>query len=43
MLRSGQIRTLVSKTVPFEQLPQALDEMENRSTIGRVVVQIAAS
>ncbi len=40
MLRAGQIRPLVSKSVPFEQLPQALDEMEERSTIGRVVVQI---
>ncbi len=43
LLRAGQIRTLVSKTVPFEQLPQALDEMENRSTVGRVVVQIGAA
>jgi NADPH2:quinone reductase len=40
LLRSGQIRPIVSKTVPFEQLPQALDEMESRATTGRVVVQI---
>ncbi len=40
MLRAGTIRTLVSETVPFEQLPQALDRMEERSTVGRVVVQI---
>jgi NADPH2:quinone reductase len=40
LLRGGQLRPLVSKTVPFEQLPQALDEMESRATTGRVVVQI---
>ncbi len=40
MLRAGEIRTLVSKTVPFEQLPGALDEMESRRTVGRVVVQV---
>ena len=39
LLRAGQIRPMVSKTVPFEQLPQALEAMEDRTTIGRVVVQ----
>jgi NADPH2:quinone reductase len=38
MLRAGTIRTLVSETVPFEQLPQALDRMEARATVGRIVV-----
>jgi NADPH2:quinone reductase len=38
MLRAGTIRTLVSETVPFEQLPQALDRMEERATVGRIVV-----
>jgi NADPH:quinone reductase len=40
LLREGRIRTLVGKTVPFEQLPAGLDEMEDRTTIGRVVVEI---
>ncbi len=42
LLRAGRIRPLVGKTVPFEDLPTALEEMEDRSTIGRVVVQIEA-
>lgn len=41
LLRAGRIRPLVGKTVAFEQLPVALEEMEARTTIGRVVVQIA--
>jgi NADPH2:quinone reductase len=40
LLRAGRIRPLVGKTVPFEDLPAALEEMEDRRTIGRVVVQI---
>ena len=40
LLRAGRIRPLVGKTVPFEELPAALEQMEDRSTIGRVVVQI---
>ena len=42
LLREGRIKTLVSKTVPFEQLPYAMDEMEERNTVGRIVVQIGA-
>jgi len=40
MLRAGRIRPLVGKTVPFVDLPAALDQMEDRATIGRVVIQI---
>ncbi len=40
MLRDGKIRPLVGKVVDFERLPEALDEMEARSTTGRVVVRI---
>jgi NADPH2:quinone reductase len=40
LLRAGRIRTLVGRTVPFESLPQALDDMEDRATIGRVVVRV---
>jgi NADPH2:quinone reductase len=40
LLRAGTIRPLVGKTVAFEQLPLALEEMEARATTGRVVVQI---
>lgn len=38
LLDAGQIRPIVGATVPFERLPQALEDMESRSTIGRVVV-----
>jgi len=38
LLGAGKIRPIVGKTVPFAQLPAALDEMESRTTIGRIVV-----
>jgi NADPH2:quinone reductase len=38
LFRAGRIRPVVGKTFPFEGLPSALDEMEDRTTIGRVVV-----
>jgi NADPH2:quinone reductase len=38
LLGAGTIKPIVGKRVPFEQLPQALDEMESRATIGRVVI-----
>ncbi len=41
LLRAGTIHPIVGKVVPFEDLPLALEDMENRSTIGRVVVRIA--
>jgi NADPH2:quinone reductase len=39
LLRAGRIRPVVGRTVPFDELPAALDEMEDRATIGRVVVR----
>ena len=38
LLAAGAIRPIVGRTVPFERLAQALDGMESRETIGRVVV-----
>jgi len=40
LLRAGQIRPVVGQVVRFEQLPVALEEMEARTTVGRIVVQI---
>jgi NADPH2:quinone reductase len=40
LLRAGRIKPFVGKTVPFEALPQALDEMLDRATVGRVVVEV---
>ena len=39
LLDAGKIRPIVGKTVPFAQLPDALEEMESRTTIGRVVIE----
>jgi len=39
LLASGRIRPLVGKVVPFHALPEALEDMEDRTTVGRVVVR----
>ncbi len=38
LLAGGAIRPIVGRTVPFDGLAQALDDMESRTTIGRTVV-----
>jgi NADPH2:quinone reductase len=40
LVSSGAVRPLVGLEVPFEQLPEALDAMEQRRTVGRVVVRV---
>jgi NADPH2:quinone reductase len=40
LLRAGSVRPIVGRTVAFEHLPEALDDMEDRATIGRVVVTV---
>ncbi|MEM7142938.1 MAG: zinc-binding dehydrogenase [Actinomycetota bacterium] len=40
MLRSGAIRTVIGRQVPFEQLPAALEALGSRETSGRVVVEL---
>jgi NADPH:quinone reductase len=42
LLRAGRIGPVVGRVVPFEQLPEALEEMEARTTMGRIVVQMRA-
>ncbi len=39
LLDAGAIRPLVGERVPFEQLPQGLEAMEARTTVGRIVVE----
>ncbi len=39
LLDAGAIRPVVGERVAFEQLPQGLEAMEARTTIGRIVVQ----
>jgi NADPH2:quinone reductase len=38
LLDAGKIKPIVGREVPFEELAKGLDDMENRSTVGRVVV-----
>jgi NADPH2:quinone reductase len=38
LLSAGAIRPIVGRTVPFDGLAQALEDMESRATIGRTVV-----
>ncbi len=38
LLGARKIRPIVGSVVPFERLAQALDDMESRKTVGRVVV-----
>ena len=38
LLAAGAIRPIIGRTVPFEEVAQALEGMESRQTVGRVVV-----
>jgi NADPH2:quinone reductase len=39
LLAAGKIRPIVGRATPFEQLPQALEDMESRTTVGRLVLE----
>ena len=40
LLAQGRIKPFVGKVVGFEDLPAALDEMDQRLTMGRTVVRV---
>ena len=40
LVASGAVRPVVGLDVPFEELPAALDAMEQRRTVGRIVVRV---
>ena len=40
LLDAGKIRPVIGRTVDFADLPAALDEMEERRTVGRTVVTL---
>ena len=40
LFAAGKLRAIVGQHVPFEELPAALDAMEQRRTVGRTVVRI---
>jgi NADPH:quinone reductase-like Zn-dependent oxidoreductase len=41
-MRAGRIHPVVGQTLPFSQLPEALERMEARTTMGRVVLRVTA-
>ena len=42
LLLAGELHPVVDREVPFTELPAALEAMERRDTIGRVVVRVTA-
>jgi NADPH2:quinone reductase len=40
LVGAGTVRPVVGLDVPFEELPIALDAMEQRRTVGRIVVRV---
>jgi NADPH:quinone reductase-like Zn-dependent oxidoreductase len=40
MVRDGEIRTVVTSTVPFDGLPEAMERQERRETTGRTVITL---
>jgi NADPH:quinone reductase len=40
LIADGRVRPLVGLDVPFAELPVALDAMEQRQTVGRIVVRV---
>jgi NADPH2:quinone reductase len=40
LIATGSVRPIVGLDVPFEELPAALDAMERRQTVGRIVVRV---
>lgn len=43
LLEGGQIRPVIGKRVPFDDLPAALDEMDRRETVGRTIVELVGA
>jgi NADPH2:quinone reductase len=42
LVRSGAVRPVVGREVPFEDLPAAIDAMANRETTGRTIVNVSS-
>ncbi|MCD9622842.1 zinc-binding dehydrogenase [Rhabdothermincola salaria] len=40
LLRTGEVRTVVTSTVGFDDLPEAMERQERRETMGRTVVRL---
>ena len=39
MIRTGQIRPTVNRRLAFDEIPAALEDMESRKTMGRLVAE----
>jgi NADPH:quinone reductase len=40
LVRSGAVRPVVGRVVPFEEVPAAIDAMANRATTGRTIITV---
>ena len=40
LYRAGVVKPVIGQTVPFEGLPNAMEAMANRQTVGRTIVQV---
>lgn len=40
LLTTGQLRSHISQTLPFDRLPDAIRQLDSGSTVGKVVVII---
>ena len=40
LVRTGAVRPVVGREVPFEELPAAIDAMANRETTGRTIINV---
>jgi NADPH2:quinone reductase len=40
LVEQGRVRPMIGRVVPFAELPAALEAMERRETVGRIVVQV---
>jgi NADPH2:quinone reductase len=43
LVAAGRVRPVVGLDVPFDELPTALDAMEQRRTVGRIVVRVGGA
>jgi NADPH2:quinone reductase len=41
LVRAGKVKPVIGQVVGFDDVPQAIDDLANRRTTGRVVIQLA--
>ena len=42
LVLAGKVRPIVGSTITFDEIPAAIEAMENRETVGRTVVMLDA-